>query len=189
MLLYRGFDVSELSSRLSFEGVSYLLWHGRLPSSSELQDFRMKLAEKRSLNYQEIEFLQVSPITANPLALLRTATSFIGMINEKELSPEEAAVDLLAKFPTVLSYFDRLRKKEEFVKSLPERSFAENYLWMLTGNRPTEENVAALNSYLILLADHGLNSSTFSAIVTISTLTDYYSAIVSAIGTLKGPLH
>ncbi len=188
-LWYRGFDATELSSQLSFEEVSYLLWYGRLPSSEELQIFREKLALRRHPSAKEIEFVQKVPLTANPLAFLRTASSFIGMLGEKKFSPEEAAIDLSAKFPTVLAYFDHLRKGLEFVEPRPELSFAENYLRMLTGRKPPEEHVSALNSYFILLADHGLNSSTFSAIVTISTLTDYYSAIVSAIGTLKGILH
>jgi citrate synthase len=188
-LLYRGFDATELSSQLSFEEVSYLLWQGNLPDLEELAIFREKLARQRSLNCKEIEFIQSATLMANPLAFLRTAASYIGMLDEKEFSPENAAIDLLAKFPSVLAYFDRLRKGLAFVEPRPDLSFAENYLWMLTGRIPPEEHVSAMNSYLILLADHGLNSSTFSAIVTISTLTDYYSSIVSAIGTLKGPLH
>jgi len=188
-LLYRGFDATELSSLLSFEEVSYLLWCGKLPSPSEVQTFREKLVLRRFLNAKEIEFIRNVPLTANPLTFLRTVASYIGMLNEKEFGPEQAAIDLSAKSPTLLAYFDRLRKGYEPVEPRPELSFAENYLRMLTGKKPSEEHVSALNSYLILLSDHGLNSSTFSAIVTISTLTDYYSAIVSAIGMLKGPLH
>jgi citrate synthase len=187
-LLYRGFDVTKLSSHLSFEEVSYLLWNGRLPSSEELRMFRKSLASPR-LSPKETEFVHNAPQTANPLAFLRTAASYIGMLGEKESSTELSAIDLFAKFPIILADFDRLRKGFEVAESHPELSFAENYLTMLTGRKPPGEHVSALNSYLILLADHGLNSSTFSAIVTISTLTDYYSAVVSAIGTLKGPLH
>ncbi|HXQ93076.1 MAG TPA: citrate/2-methylcitrate synthase [Nitrososphaerales archaeon] len=188
-LLYRGFDATELSSQLSFEEVSYLLWYGKIPTPEELSIFQDTLVSQRSLNSKEIEFVQKSTLTASPLAFLRTAASHIGMLDEKEFGPEKAAIDLFAKFPTVVAYFERFRKGFEFVEPRSELSFAENYLWMLTGRKPHEEHILALNSYLILLADHGLNSSTFSAIVTISTLTDYYSAIVSAIGTLKGPLH
>ena len=160
----------ELSSQLSFEEVSYLLWYGRLPSSEELQIFREKLALRRHPSAKEIEFVQKVPLTANPLAFLRTASSFIGMLGEKKFSPEEAAIDLSAKFPTVLAYFDHLRKGLEFVEPRPELSFAENYLRMLTGRKPPEEHTLALNAYFILLADYGLNSSTFSAIVHVSTL-------------------
>jgi len=188
-LLYRGYDVSELASKLSFEGTIFLLWNARLAEELELREFSQKLIPNMSLNSDTIDFIEKVPKTSEPLALLRTVTSLLGMLHGNDQEPRRAASSLLAKFPAILSVFHRFRNNQEEISPLSNLSFAENYLYMLHGSVPPKEHSAALNSYLILLADHGLNASTFSALVTISTLTDYYSAVTSAIGTLKGPLH
>src|SRR5579872_6135046 len=188
-LLYRGYDAPELVSKLSFEAVTYLLWNGRLPSEQEMDELRKNLVSSMPLDSNIGEFLEKAPHRVNPLVLLRSTTSLIGMLDSDNPEPHLAALTLLAKFPSILASFDRIRRNQKPILPRSDISFAENYLYMLRGNVPSKEHSSALNSYLILLADHGLNASTFSAIVTISTLTDYYSAITSAIGTLKGPLH
>jgi citrate synthase len=188
-LVYRGYSVEDLASNLSFEEVAYLLWFARLPSSQELLEFKEELAAHSSPSPVLMDFLQAAPSDTDPLALLRTATSLIGMLEQKEVEPIQSAKSLLPKFPVILSSFERSRRKKETIFPSVTHSFAENFLYTLTGRSPSKELTSALNSYMILLADHGLNSSTFSAVVTASTLADYYSDITSAIGTLKGPLH
>ena len=189
-LLYRGYDVEELSRKLTFEQVVYLLWFGTIPSSDELREFDKDLFSKRDLMPDTLDFISRAPHAANPLVLLRSVTSLTGMHfdADKQLTLD-AAKSLTPKFPTVLAYFDRIRNDRWLSRPSGELSTAENFLYMLSGQKPPKEHADALNSYLVLLADHGLNASTFSAIVTASTLTDYYSAIEAAIGTLKGPLH
>lgn len=189
-LIIRGYDVVELASKFSFEEVAYLLWYGSLPSTGELSDFKGKLSSQNRLGPEIVRFIKTTPVDANPLSLLRTVTSLIGMREEKSKSePASSAISLASKFPAILSSFDRSRKGLEIIEPSKDLSYSQNHLYMLTGKNPSKELSDALDSYLILLSDHGLNSSTFSAIVTISTLTDYYSAVTSAIGALKGPLH
>jgi citrate synthase len=188
-LIYRGYDVTEFAGKLSFEEVTYLLWYGKTPTEKELSAFKEKLPKSQALSPEIKDFIRKVPLESNPLVFLRTVTSLIGMYEREDVEPMQFAISLWSKFPGILASFDRHRKHHEIIPSRKDLSFAENYLLMRTGKIPTKKFSSALNSYLILLADHGLNSSTFSAIVTISTLTDYYSAITSAIGTLKGPLH
>ena len=188
-LIYRGYDVTELAGKLSFEEATYLLWYAKRPTEKELSGFKEKLAQEQALSPEIKDFIRKVPPESNPLVFLRTMTSLIGMYEKENAEPIQSAMSLWSKFPLILTSFDRHRKHQEIISPRKDLSFSENYLLMLTGKIPSKELSSALNSYLILLADHGLNSSTFSAIVTISTLTDYYSAITSAIGTLKGPLH
>jgi citrate synthase len=188
-LTYRGYEIADLAEKLTFEETAYLLWYGNRPTTRELSKFKGNLASKQSLSARTQDFVTKAPAKTNPLVLLRTMTSLIGISEKEETAPLDSAKQLLPKFPIILALFERRRKHRNFVRPRKSLSFSENYLFMLTGKVPRKELSSALNSYLILLADHGLNSSTFSAIVTISTLTDYYSAITSAIGTLKGPLH
>lgn len=189
-LLYRGYDVEELSKELTFEQVAFLLWFGRMPGFEELQQFNRDLSSKREISQESLDFIRKAPHTVNPLVLLRSTTSLIGMHADADNEPAlDAAKSLVPKFPTILAHFDRIRRNRGLVRPSAGTSSAENLLYMISGQKPPKEHSDALNSYFILLADHGLNASTFSAIVTISTLTDYYSAITAAIGTLKGPLH
>ena len=188
-LTYRGYDIADLAEKLSFEETAYLLWYGRRPSPSKLAGFKEEIASEGWLSAKIKDFVRKASASTSPLVLLRTTTSLLGMYAKEDEKPTKSATYLLPKFPMILSAFDRRRKHLEIISPRKNLSFAEDYLFMLTGKVPSNEISSALNSYLILLADHGLNSSTFSAIITISTLTDYYSAITSAIGTLKGPLH
>lgn len=188
-LVYRGYDAGELSRKVSFEEATCLLWFGRLPSPAELREFTEKISENFELDTDILDFLRKTPPSVDPLSLLRTATSYIGMIEARDSIALESALSLLSKYPLILSSFNRFRSGLELVPPSKELTFAEKCLHLITGKIPASEEATALNSYLILLADHGLNASTFSALVTISALSDYYSAVTSAVGTLMGPLH
>jgi citrate synthase len=193
-LIYRGYNVQDLPGKVPFEAVAYLLWVGHMPNSLELLTFKKNLKSHRKIPLKLLEFLQDSvPKKAEPLVVLRTAVSYLEMLRSKENPKDDPVLEsgyaLAAQFPTILAFFERIRKGKKIIEPLSDLDHAANYLYMLSGKEPSEESAKALDSYLILLADHGMNASTFSARVTISTLTDVYSAIVAAIGTLKGPLH
>ncbi len=188
-LIYRGYDVSDLAGKIPFEAVAYLLWMGRLPDQKELKTFTNRLAENRYIPNNVRAFIETVPKTANPLSVLRTAVSILGLNAKDDIPALDAGISLTAQFPTILAMFSRFRRGFKAVLPRGDLGHAANYLYMLTDRLPVEKHTKALDAYLTLLADHGLNASTFAARVAISTLTDYYSAIISAIGTLKGPLH
>ena len=193
-LIYRGYDITELARAVPFESVVYLLWNGRLPKDDEAKSFRAKFASRRDLPSEAINFLKSVPRDVNPLAVLRTAVSILGLsaedvANEEKSSTIETGISLVAKFPIIVAYHNSFRRGEEPLRPREDLGHTENYLYMLGGKVPDKALAKAIDSYFVLLADHGLNASTFAARVAISTLTDVYSAIVAAIGTLKGPLH
>lgn len=188
ILIYRGYDATELSA-LPFEKVAYLLLFGKLPDSAQLNDFSKQIRSNRTIPDQAIDFLKSAPKESEPLSVVRTAVSMLGIYSKENSSEKDAGISLTAKLPVIIAYYNRFRSGLRLIESDPTLDHAENYLHMISGNAPEDEQIAALNSYLVLLADHGMNASTFSCRVTISTLSDMYSAIVSAIGTLKGPLH
>ncbi len=188
-LVYRGYDVTELAGNFPFEAVAHLLWIGHLPDEKELKTFSTKLSENRYIPNNVRAFLETAPRNSNPLAVLRTAVSILGLHANESLAPLDTGISLTAQFPTILAMYHRLRRGESPVLPRGDLGHAANYLYMLTERLPTDRHVNALDSYFMLLADHGLNASTFAARIAISTLTDVYSAIIAAIGTLKGPLH
>jgi citrate synthase len=188
-LIYRGYDVQDLAGKVPFEAVAFLLWVGHLPNSLELDTFKKNLTEHRNISEDVKIFLDSAPHEADPLSILRTAISIMGLRPPRKGSILEDAVNLVSQFPTIISYYQHMRNEGEPIAPRKDLGHAANYIYMLTGEVPTEKREHALETYLTLLADHGMNASTFSARVTISTLTDIYSAIVAAIGTLKGPLH
>jgi citrate synthase len=194
-LFYRGIDIHDLAENATFEEVAYLLWYGRLPTRTELDEFKARLTAHRRMPLPLRMMLPNFPKQATPMEVLRTATAALSMFDptaEETRSFEgnlEKAMRLTAVFPSILAAFDRARDGLDPIDPDPELSHAANFLYMLHGVKPDEDSVKALDVYLILLAEHGMNASTFSARVTASTLGDIYSAVVSAIGTLKGPLH
>jgi citrate synthase len=188
-LVYRGYDISELAGNVSFEAVAYLLIIGHLPNPEELKKFKVRLAENRFLSNKTMAFLETAPREANPLAVLRTAVSLMGLEANEALPPMNAGMNLVAQFQTIIASFHHARRREGPILPRGDLDHAANFLFMLSGRIPKEQHVHALDSYMTLLADHGLNASTFAARVAISTLTDVYSAVTAAIGTLKGPLH
>ena len=194
ILSYRGIDIHELAERSTFEETAYLLWNGKLPTKPELKAFTERLAGARSLPPGVIEFLKTMPREASPMEVLRTAVSLLSIYDpDAKATTHEAnlrkSFDLTAQIPMIVAIFDRIRKGKPVVNADPSLSHAGNFLWMLTGEKPSDTATRALDVALILHADHELNASTFAARVIAATLSDMHSAITGAIGALKGPLH
>jgi citrate synthase len=191
-LVYRGYDIHELAGKASFEEVAYLLWMGHLPDRAELDEFEHKLGENRTLPAGVIETLRELPKNALPLDALRTGVSMLGALEPDAFTFEpdlDQAISVSARVPAILAAFSRLREGKEPVQGRADLNTAQNYLYQLHGEVPQEKHWKPLENYLILLADHGLNASTFTARVIASTTSDLVSAITGAIGALKGPLH
>lgn len=196
-LRYRGYAVSDLAEKATFEEVAHLLLFGKLPTRQELKQFSTKLGAQSVLPGAVRAFLTTVPPAAHPMDVLRTGVSLLGM-NEKEGTghSHEAnlreSIRLLAQIPLIIATAHRLAKGVSLVELQSGLSFAGNLLFYLTGrkgDKTAEEMARALDISLTLYAEHEFNASTFSARVTASTMTDLYSAVTSAIGTLKGPLH
>lgn len=193
-LYYRGVPVEELASQSSFEETVFFLWEGKFPTSSELAAFKKQLAKERAVPAEVLSVLKNFPKTAHPMGVLRSMVSVLGITDKDgdKQDPENMkrqAFRLTAGLPTVLAAFFRLRQGKEIIAPDLNLSHAANFLYMMHGKVPAPEMERALDAYLILLADHGLNASTFAARVTTATESDMYSAITSAVGTLKGDLH
>ena len=194
VLAYRGIDIHELAEKSTFEETTCLLWHGRLPTASELDAFKKKLADSRHLPPDILKLLQEFPKTATPMEVLRTAVSALSFYDKDEKAVDHdsnvrKSFDLTAQIAMIVAAFDRIRKGKPVVEPDKSLSHAGNFLWMLTGEKPSETATRAFDVALILHADHELNASTFAARVIAATLSDVHSAITGAIGALKGPLH
>jgi citrate synthase len=194
-LIYCGYDINELAGKASFEEVIYLLWHNKLPNRSELIEFKKLLTAERQLPDQVVEFLKTAPKTALPIDVLRTAISMLGLhdlmltLDESLEATRRRAISITAKVGVIIAYFHRARNGLDLPPVRQDLSEAGHFLYLLDGQEPSEKKTATLDVAYVLHAEHGMNASTFSARVTTSTLTDIYSAITAAIGTLKGPLH
>jgi citrate synthase len=194
-LIYCGYDINELAGKASFEEVIYLLWHNKLPNRSELVEFKKLLAAERQLPDQVIEFLKTAPKTALPIDVLRTAVSMLGLhdlmltLDESLEATRRRAISITAKVGVIIAYFHRARNGLDLPPVRQDLNEAGHFLYLLDGQEPSEKKTATLDLAYVLHAEHGMNASTFSARVTTSTLTDIYSSITAAIGTLKGPLH
>jgi citrate synthase len=194
VLAYRGIDIHELADHSSFEETCYLLWFGHLPTQSELKDLRQRLAQERHLDPAIIEFLRRVPQTALPMDVLRTAVSALAFYDADEKNNDHDAnirksIRLTSQIAMIVAAYDRIRKGKPVVEADGSISHAANFLLQLNGTKPSSTAERALDIALILHADHELNASTFAARVTAATLSDMHSAITSAIGALKGPLH
>ncbi|HKA66981.1 MAG TPA: citrate/2-methylcitrate synthase, partial [Solirubrobacterales bacterium] len=188
-LVYRGYVIADLAEDMSYEEVAYLLWYGQLPTRSQLQEIADKLRAKRHLNSAAEAALKGLAADTHPMDVLRTVVSAQGATAHLAKPDIEQAIANVAAFPTILAAFHRQRKGKEWLAPRADLDHAANYLYMLTGEEPSAERVHALNSYLVLLADHGMNASTFTARVIASTDSDIVSSLVGAIGALKGPAH
>jgi len=194
VLEYVGYDIDSLARHSTFEEVVFLLWNRRLPKKAELEAFTAELRREYPLPEGMWTLIAQMPRSAAPMHVLRTLVSALALFDaEADVNTPEAnrrkALRLLAKTPALVANFDRHRKGKSFVKPDATHTMARSFLNMLNGAPPTDAVERALDVCLILHADHGLNASTFAARVTISTLSDMYSAITTAVGTLKGPLH
>ena len=193
VLAYYGYDIHDLARGATFEEVSYLLWHGRLPSRAELGDLQSQLAAGRPLEEPILRLMKQLPAT-DGMDSLRTLTSALGHYDRdaSDHSPQanyRKAVRLTAQLGSIVATYGRMQAGGGPIQPDPALGHAANFLYMLTGNRPSALSTRAFDIALVLHADHELNASTFAARVAAATLTDLHSAIVAAIGTLKGPLH
>ena len=194
ILSYRGYNIHALAENSTFEETAYLLWFGRLPRRAELDDLQQKLAAERSLPPPVMDFLRSLPLTAVPMHVLRTAVSVLGVHDpDAEDMSEQAnvrkAIRLTSQIAIVVAVLARLHNGKPLVEPDPALSHAANFLYMLNGTRPAEVSAKTLDIALILHADHEFNASTFAGRVTAATLSDLHSAVTSALGALKGPLH
>jgi len=192
-LLYRGYNIHDLAEHCTFEEVVYLLFHKKLPTRAELEGFSQQLKENRAIPAEVMEVIRLVR-KAHPMDVLRTAVSALAAFDpDVEDNSLEAnlrkAVRLTAQFPTIIASHARIREGKDPVPPNPKLGHAANFLYMLKGEEPSEEAARALDVDLILHADHGSNASAFACRVTASTLADLHAAVVSGIGTLKGPLH
>ncbi|MDB6121935.1 MAG: 2-methylcitrate synthase/citrate synthase [Pedosphaera sp.] len=193
-LIYCGYDINELAGKVTFEEVIYLLHHGHLPNKKELHEIKERLASSRELPTGVVKIIKTLPKDTPPMNAIRTAISALGCFDpsSEDNSMDEQrnkAIRLIAQIPIVTAYFHRARQGKSLLDPDPSLGEAANFLYLIDGEKPSAEKEKTLDLCYVLHADHGMNASTFSARVTIATLSDMYSAITSAIGTLKGPLH
>ena len=194
ILEYRGYDIRVLAENSTFEEAAYLLWNGHLPTTLQLQAIRAQARACRFLPPEVVVALRNMPKNADPMAVMRTAVSMLGHYDpeSEENSPvahQHKACRLLGQISGVVAAYERIRRGEEPVKPRMDLDHAANFLWMLTGEDPEPLATRALDQYLLLLAEHELNASTFTARVIASTGSELHSAITGALGTLKGPAH
>ena len=193
-LYYLGYNIDDLVERICYEEVVYLLLHNNLPNKRELDDFRSLLISEMKLPQAVVERIRSAPKNCHPMEILRTEGSHLSEYDphcndNSEFANKRRALELVAKVPTIVATLHRLRTNQQLVSPTREYGFAENFLYMFRGMTADKEENEAIDRFMTLHADHGFNASTFAARVTASTNSDMYSAVVSAIGTLKGPLH
>ena len=193
-LIYRGYNINELAGNATYEEVVHLLHRGKLPNEAELTSLKAELAAARELPGGVVDMIRQLPKNASPMRAIRTVVSALACYEppEGQESMEEQAkraIKLIAQVPVITAYFHLARQDKALPDSDPSLGEAANFLYLIDGKKPIEEKEKTIDMCYILHADHGMNASTFSARVTIATLSGMYSAITSAIGTLKGPLH
>ncbi len=192
-LVYRGYNIEDLTEHSSYEEVAYLLINGHLPNAKEYQDFTQVLRKSSELSKEVVDLIWTHS-ESHPTSLLRTAVSLLGANDRRadhalDKDQKDMGMELVGKIPAIVSSIRRAKDGGKYVSPSPELSMAGNMLYQSTGKKPDKTSERIMDVCLMLHADHGSNASTFSSLVTISTLSDIYSALTSAIGTLKGPLH
>lgn len=193
-LYYSGYAIQDLAEKSTFEEVTYLLLKGHLPNKDELKAFSAELAAQRALPATVVKQIKQFPRSAHPMSMLRTAVSELGMVDEAEgdVSPDalyQKSISLIAKFATIVAATKRHKEGQKILAPRKNLSHAANFLYMSNGKAPNKEETKLMDVALILQAEHGFNASTFTAIAAYSTQADIYSAIVAAVGALKGPRH
>ncbi len=193
-LLYAGYGIETLAEHALYEEVVFLLWNERLPNRVELENLRSAIAAEAALPNAIIDQLKSYPQQADPMAMLRTAVSALALYDpdSEDNSPEanrRKAIRLTGQITTICAAWDRIRKGNEPLAPRKDLNLAQNFIYMLTGAEPDKTASDAINVYLVLLAEHGMNASTFASRVTVATGSDMHSGVVSGIGTLKGPSH
>ena len=193
-LFYRGYSLEQLVENSNFEEVAYLLIYGYLPAKSQFETFKDSLIKERNIPDNILSILKSFPRKTTRIELLRTAISALSLYDPDDYDYAEEAnirkgIRIIAKMPTLIAFAHRIQTNQPLVEPSNELSHAGNYYYMMTGKKPSKEFEEVFDKVLICHADHSINSSTFSCRVTVSTLSDIYSGITSAIGTLRGPLH
>lgn len=195
-LEYRGYNVHDLAEQGSFEQTAYLLLYGKLPTKSELSAFKRTLGEERDVPNAVYDVLRALPKNVHPMDMIRTAFSALAAYDPDYATPstdDEAnlakAVRIIAKAGTMVANGHRIRQGKEVIKPNPEHGTAENFLYIMNGEQPNPKTIQVMDASLTLYAEHGFNASTFACRVTVATLSDLYSGMVTGIGTLRGPLH
>src|SRR5437868_6298874 len=193
-LVYAGYNINELAGKVSYEEVIYLLHENRLPNSAELAALKQTLAANRKLPAGVVDILRALPKETPPMHAIRTGISALGCFDphaddDSLPNARQVSLKLIAQIPIVTAYFHRLRQGKTLLDPDTSLGEAANFLYLVDGEKPSPDKEKTLDLCYVLHADHGMNASTFSARVTIATLSDVYSAITTAIGTLKGPLH
>jgi citrate synthase len=194
ILEYRGIPIQDLAENSTFEETAYLLLFGTLPTRTQLDTFQAELIEHRPVKFHLVDMLKDLPQGGHPMSMLQASVAALGMLypSRDVRDPKvqrDTAVRLIAKFPTLVGLFHRLREGNDPVPPRQDLSHAANFLYMMNGAEPDPAAARVLDATLILQADHTMNASTFTARVVGSTLTDGYSAISAAVGSLSGPLH
>ncbi len=193
-LFYRGYALRDLVEKSTFEEIAYLLIYGYLPTKSQLDEFKKLLVEERNIPDNILTILKSFPRETTRIELLRTAISALSLYDPDDYNYSEEAnirkgIRIIAKIPTLIAFAHRIQTNQPLVEPSNDLSLAANYYYMMTGKKPNKEFEEIFDQVMICHADHSINSSTFSCRVTVSTLSDIYSGITSAIGTLRGPLH
>lgn len=193
-LVYRNFEINTLVENSNYEETAYLLLYGKLPNKKEYEAFIKKLRERMFIDDDVYSIIRNMGNKCHSMSALRTAFSYVGSRSdlgdfENYENQEAMGIDIIAKMPAIVSAIFRARHNQEFVRPDPNLSYTANFLYQSFGKKPTDEHLKILDSALLLHADHGMNASTFTSMVVISTLSDMYSAVTAAISSLKGPLH
>lgn len=193
-LIYRGYEIEDLAENATFEEVCHLLWYGDLPNRSQLEKLKGRMRSAASLDGPILDMIAAAPEGTHPMTVLRTAASALGYFDpEAEEMSREAnerkAIRITAKLAAITAAIDRIRKGRDPIEPRDDLDLGANFLYMLNGEEPDELRSRIIDVALTLHAEHGLNASTFAARVTAATLADMHSAVTSAIGALKGPLH
>jgi len=188
-LYYRGYSIFDLAEFSNFEETAYLIWYGKLPNERELAELKIKLSSNRELPDSIINYIKEVKKDANPMDVLRTTISMLGVEDTDNSDIMEKSIKITSKIPTIISYFYRTRKNLEIIHPDETLSHSENFYYMLNGKKPSEVESKSMDVSLILHMDHEMNASTFACLVVASTLSDIYSSVIAGIAALKGPLH
>ncbi|HZW85417.1 MAG TPA: citrate/2-methylcitrate synthase [Nitrososphaerales archaeon] len=188
-LLYRGYDIADLTAKSNYEETTFLLWNGHLPTASELRAFTLELASKRAIPSEVVSILTTLPRNCDAMDALRVGVAALGIFDDPMYTQHERAMSIASKIGTVVAAIHRHKHDQEIIAPREDLGFASNFLYMVTGEVPSAADSHLMDVLLILHADHELNASTFTARVIASTLSDIYSAVTGAVGALKGPLH
>lgn len=194
ILTYRGYNANDIVNRVSFEEVLHLLWYGEFPTRAQLDELNSHLARHRKLPDNILDVIRALPTSGQPIDALKVGVTALGMVDPKQDSWDqgdllEKSIRTTAAMPTILAAYERLRNGKEPVDPVDDLTSAGNFLYMLHGERQSDAKQSAFDTYLMLLVEHSMNASTFTARSTISSSSDYYSAITAALGSLKGIAH